>query len=214
MLPVVSGATVQITGDFTAAGGVAVDVGGTLEATQALTITGDVTNNGLVNAGPALQIEGLVTGAGNTTGHVIFAGGYSPGSSAAINTHEDVTFTADNVLTMELGATGPGIEYDQLIVTGVAHLDGTLVIDVIDDYVPRPGDSLALFQWSSVSGEFSEILAPDRLDLDVSSLYTDGTVQVVPEPSSLALGLIGLLVGGLIAWMKRRHDYACPGRSR
>jgi hypothetical protein len=106
---------------------------------------------------------------------------------------------------MELGGPVPGVEHDQLIVTGAALLDGTLAIELIDGYVPKMGETFTLFQWSAVSGTFSNTSMPEWLVLDVSRLYTDGTILVVvPEPGTLALlitGAFGLL---LLGWRNRQ----------
>lgn len=122
-------------------------VGGTLNAaTSAGTGTVDVLAGGALNgalsslAGGTLRVNGTVTGdvtnagvlsgTGTVVGNVVNSGTLSPGNSPGIFTITgDFTQTADGILAMEVTPSAvAGTGYDQLRVSGVATLDGTLSV--------------------------------------------------------------------------------------
>ena len=75
----------------------------------------------------------------------------------------------------------------------VSNISGTLVAN----------DTFNLFDWSSTSGTFGTINLPalnPGLSWDTGSLYTNGTITVIPEPRAALLGAIGLL-----ALLRRRR---------
>ncbi|RYG22065.1 PEP-CTERM sorting domain-containing protein, partial [bacterium] len=135
---------------------------------------------------------------------VRFDGGYSPGNSpASIDFDGNLAFGTSNLLTMELGGTALGTEYDHLNVAGNLTFGGDLVVASINGFSPAWGQSFDLFDFSSSNGTFASVSLPNLgqgLWWDTSRLYTDGSIQAVPEPASLAaLGL------GALALLKRRR---------
>jgi autotransporter-associated beta strand protein len=109
-------------------------LGGTMQ------ITGNVVNAGSVAPGPLT---------GNTTpGIMTIIGNYSQQSSGA--------------LQMEVGGTVPGVQHDMLIVTGTASLSGRLDVELINGFVPQPGNEMQLLLAGSVVGKFdSQSVSPD-----------------------------------------------------
>ncbi len=96
-------------------------------------------------------------------------------------------------------------EFDQLIVNGVARLDGKLSFQVVDGYTPQPGDTFEFLVADSIEGQFSEVVADLGSGLDVVLQYDDGRViatvqQAIPEPGTA--GLLGLSASVLLM---RRH---------
>ena len=72
-------------------------------------------------------------------------------------------------------------------------------------FQPAPGTSFDVLNFAAVQGEFDQIVLPalgSGLAWDVSALYHEGTLSVVPEPATLAL-LGGALVLILAANPKR-----------
>lgn len=100
------------------------------------TIVGNVTNNGWIEVG------GFVDGL-SARGILRIQGNY--------------TQTDAGVLSIELGGTTPGTEHDQLEITGLARLDGTLLIQLLDGYVPAAGDFFDVLRWGSRQGEFANM---------------------------------------------------------
>lgn len=117
----------------------------------------------------------------------------------AIVAMENVTFDATALVEMELGGLTPGSEHDQLNVSVLLTLDGTLSVLVIPGFNPQSGDAFDLLDWVILSGTFATVLLPNLsngLTWDVSHLYLDGAISVtqVPEPSSLLLLALGAAV--------------------
>src|SRR5262249_44785729 len=111
----------------------------------------DTTISGPVNspAGSAINVvgnvvfNGLVSGAGQFfgSGRATFNGGNQPGDSpATINFEGSATLGNSNVLTIELGGTTPGAQYDQLHVARNLGLAGTLHVVWYNDFHAAVGD--------------------------------------------------------------------------
>src|SRR5262249_47206890 len=70
--------------------------------------------------------------------------------------------SATEVTPINLGGTaGAGVNpngNDQYQVSGLATLNGTLKIQLVNGYVPTLGDSLVVMTWGSRSGEFANYL--------------------------------------------------------
>ena len=174
------------------AGGVLATINGlqlnsskSITATGASAIQGAFTNNGTVHgptvAGQNLVFQNLVNGAGNFTGNVTFNGGYSPGNSPASVTLDRVTFAPANVLTMELGGTAQGGAYDHLTITGSAKLNGVLLVSLINNFTPAPGDTFNLIN-GPTTGAFANISLPElpmNEVWDTSQFATNGTLAVI-----------------------------------
>jgi len=166
------------------------------------------------NEGSTLAVEGQLTGLstleadrrleavsvlGDMTVHGTFAAGNSPADSILDGI---LTIAVDRILEMELGGYLLGEEYDRLTVTETAYLDGTLDVVLLDGFTLSYGDSFDLFNWKDdhANGEFATITTSaltGDLEWDTSELYTNGTLSVIPEPSSLAMA--GIVCGlGLV----------------
>ncbi len=81
---------------------------------------------------------------------------HSPEVAAIEVDLDDVTFSATNTLSIELGGLAPGTGYDKPNISGVATLDGTLVISLINSFTPQVGDELEIMTYASATGEFAE----------------------------------------------------------
>jgi hypothetical protein len=130
----------------------------------------------------------------------------APGNSPGLLTIDgDYTQQSDSVLVIELQGLSRGDEYDALIITGQATLDGVLEVRLLDDFTPGYDDVFDILDWATLAGgsEFESFILPalaDGLDWDTSELYTDGTLAVIPEPATLVL-----IAAGLPALLKRRR---------
>jgi RNA polymerase sigma factor (sigma-70 family) len=169
-------------------------------------LDGRVINQGYMVASESespLYLTGLVSGRGSYTGSVVFAGGFSPGNSPAAVAVENAVLAPTNTLTMELSGLTPGSQYDQILISRNLFLGGNLDVELIYGFKPRFGQSFILFN-GDFSGEFSQITLPslDRdLQWDTDSLYTTGSIHVVPEPATLPF----LVLAATLLIRCRRH---------
>jgi len=167
-----------------------------------------VDNDGEFVIGPTgrvILLDGLM-GDGNFSGSgdVEVLGTFGPGNSPGeVGFGGDLDLAGLSDLIMEIAGLQQGVEYDFVDVGGQLTAGGTLTIELLDGFVPRPGDAFQLFDFASFDGQFIDIILPDLTggsQWDTSALETSGLVTVVPEPATLAL--LGL--GGLVIFRRRR----------
>lgn len=102
---------------------------------------------------------GSLVGNGTITGNVrnngaTFGPGFSPGK---ITINGNYTQGANGVMTLEIGGTAPGTEYDQLRVNGTATLGGTLNVSLINGFRPAVGTIFQLIAPNAFAGSFATI---------------------------------------------------------
>lgn len=197
--------TVLFTGSrLVSVNGLELSSGVLLSATGAATIEGKFRNQGTVLAsatpGEAITFLGDVDGAGRFGNDVVFHAGFNPGNSPAVVHLDNVKFDPTATLTIEIGGLVPG-QFDQLVVDGSAHLDGTLQLKFIGGFSAHAGDSFAFLVAGSRVGTFAHV---NVTGLDPALRYAIGygpdgvrfDVQAVPEPQTWALIALGL--GGVL----------------
>lgn len=115
--------------------------------------------------------------------------------------------TEAGILDLEIGGTSPGIDYSQLFVDGIAQVDGTVNITFVDDFVPSATDSFDLIRTTF-------LFDTSRVDVNILNLPSDlatqarldyGILRFVPEPSTLALGLLAV-IGSLTCRSGKRRS--------
>lgn len=110
-------------------------------------------NSGVVQCSSvAVGALGTLGGSGSVTGAVTNAGVVRPGNSAGILSTGGFSQTT-GALNIELGGANPGTGYDQLVVSGAATLGGTLNVTLINGYNPASG-TFTIIQGGAVSGTF------------------------------------------------------------
>ncbi len=223
---VVSG-TLQIhDGTALSTGDVLIDVGATLRSAANPTrpVVGNVINQGLI-AGPeafffepGLVFTGAVSGAGNFTGNVTFAGSYSPGNSTAQIGFDTLTLGDTNTLIIEIADAS---DYDRLIATTAITIDGVIDIRFLDGFVPEATDVLTILSAPMISGHFSNapptvvdlgggmaVLRPAHMVVgdiafELDYFAADGVAlrnfRVIPEPATLLM----LIAGGTLLLRRR-----------
>jgi len=123
-------------------------IAGTLTVAQNATLTS-----------PAITIGsgGILTGTGTITGNVTNSGIISPGNPVGTLTiRGNFTQTSNGVFRLELGGLSSG-EFGVLAVTGNATLAGTLQLVRTGNLQFMPGDKLVFLTANSVTGSFSTV---------------------------------------------------------
>jgi hypothetical protein len=180
-----------------------------------VTFWGDVAQNGtlVVNTVGSIQSSavflGAFSGSGGFTGggDVFLDGDLRPSDPVEVTFGGNAYLANSTDTVMQLAGTTPGSGYDQITVTGQLALAGKLDVELIDGFTPLPGETFDLFN-GSMSGAFSQVSLPalsNGLSWNTSNLDTNGTISVVPEPSTLVLlaaGAIGLLG---CAWRRQKR---------
>ena len=202
-----SAGTTDVYGDVTnpAGGRIVVSGGGTA------TFWDDVVHQSgatfKVSAGCAAVFFGNVSGNGSYsgTGTLYMEGDLKPGNSPAVVEVEGDLVLGDAArLVAELAGRTPGSQYDVVDVGGLFALAGEFDVTLLDGFAPAYGDTFDLLDWGSRAGEFDALNLPalgGGLAWDTSNFYSSGTLEVVPEPATLAL--LGL--GALAALARRRR---------
>ena len=138
----------------------------------------------------------MVDGEGNVDVNVLNSGELAPGFSPGLFLiGEDYGQTSSGLLDIELAGLVRGDEFDALLVAGDMRLAGSLVVDLIDGFVPSPGNMFDIMDFATLIGEFDTLqLAdlPNNWSWNTSKLYVTGEIWVVPEPAAWTLGLIGV----------------------
>jgi hypothetical protein len=127
---------------------------------------------------------GLLTGAGTITANVVNAGEVSPGSSAGIlSINGNYTQGPTGKLTVELGGTTVGSGFDRLNVTGLAVLDGTLQVNIINGFNPGIADNFRVMTFAAQQQDF---VTRNGLQLSPSR-----NLVLLFDPTSLTLDVNG-----------------------
>lgn len=146
--------------------------------------------------------NGVLKGTGTIFGDVIVAdggtvnAGHSPGTLDIVG---DLTLESDGILTIEVASA---LDFDQINVTGLLTLGGTLNIAFIDGFTPAAGEnfSLDIFGDADLAGAFAAITSEglgDGLfaDVDLQALAAGQPLNItvaVPEPASIVLLMLGV----------------------
>lgn len=109
-----------------------------------------------------------------------FTGTFAPGLSPTSLVVGNVGLSNTSALIMELGGTTPGSGYDQLLSNGALQFDGTLMLSLINGFIPAAGQSFNLFDWVTAGGTFDSLQLPTvpGLSWDTSQLYTQGIISL------------------------------------
>ena len=155
-----------------------------------LAVTGNIAlnNQGLIDLGEigsdnsyrlvAARIDlaagTMLGGSGTLFCDIVSQGGFAPGHSAGkISIDGGLTLQSPSVLTMEIGGTSPGTQFDQIVQQGGAGtvLDGTLQLSFIDGFestIQNSNTFAILTSDQPLTGSFDNVASGARL------ITTDG----------------------------------------
>jgi hypothetical protein len=167
-----NGANLTMLVNFSNAGTLAIGSGSTFIVAGAFTQSGGATtlaSGAMLEADGVTLLGGTLSGSGTIMGNVVNAASILVGDATTKGTLTimgDYTQTATGNLTVKVGGTAAG-QYDQLLVSGSATLDGTLTVTLVDNYTPVRGDPIPVLTSTSESGTFAHPLGGD------GPLFTD-----------------------------------------
>jgi hypothetical protein len=67
-------------------------------------------------------------------------------------------------LQIDLGGTGAGTGYGQLNLTRTASLGGNLTVNLVNDFVPSPGQMFQILLFGARTNDFASLNLPDGLN--------------------------------------------------
>jgi len=139
-----------------------------------------VLNGGNLSVNVLFQLlGGVLTGAGTVTGAVTNSGVINPGAPLGIlNVTGDYTQGPSGELHIDIGGTAPGTGYDQFNQTfGQINLNGTLSVSLTNGFLPNIGDSFRVLTFGSNTrtGDFSAFTG---FDLGVSDRHLEAVYDV------------------------------------
>jgi hypothetical protein len=109
-------------------------------------------------AGLFVAPGGTLTGTGTINGDVTNAGTVRPGSATApgvLAINGAYTQTAAGTLAVRIGGLAAGDQYDRLVVNGIATLDGTLDVTLVNGFMPHSGDPFRVLCFTGGQGFFA-----------------------------------------------------------
>jgi len=202
--------------------------GTTSASTLSVAAGASLANNGLISGN--LSVSGLLKGSGSVNGNLSLSGTLAPGNSPGSTTISgNLTMASSAVLAMEVAGDSAGSTYDQIKVSGILTLAGTLDLSTLGGLTA--GEQITLIDnisGSSTKGYFSTIITSGSTyyvtgssgtysffvsqteyqlnyaaNADGDGMNNDVTlamVSAVPEPSTWATLVGGM---GLLAGLRR-----------
>ena len=111
-------------------------------------LSGDITGEGTFSS--AVNNQSATVAPGNSPGVLTIDGDYTQGSGGT--------------LAIEIAGSTPGEQHDRLVVSGQAHLAGTLDVTLTESFTPFDGHTFDILDFNSVSGDFDVLNLPANFD--------------------------------------------------
>lgn len=160
-----TGAVDVASGRLEVAGTIFVRNMGTMKVRNSLSfVSADIIDH---TAGGVFDFQAGTLQVTNFLGNLLNQGGtLAPGPDAGPSSIVgDYTQQPDATLSLEIGGTSPGGDHDVVSITGTATLDGTLELELIEDFLPTSADEFVVLSATSLSGFFDNIFTGQRYDL-------------------------------------------------
>jgi autotransporter-associated beta strand protein len=171
-----------------------------------------VAQGAMVNNSVSVALSGTLSGAGSVGSVTVTGGVIAPGTPGApLIINGPITLDSLSSFQFTLGSTVTS--YDSISSGAITLAIGaTLVLNDPNNVGASfvNGDAVTLFGGAPVfSGIFTTMALPtlsDGLSWSTANLYTEGELQVVPEPGAWAMLAGGF---GLLALRQRMHPQVC-----
>ena len=151
-----------------------------------------------------VEINGKLGGVGRVGGAATIEGTLAPGDELGVLSFgSSLTLSAGSETEITLGGTTRGSGYSAVDVAGALTLGGTLKLTLAEGFILEDGESLQfqIFNAGSFTGSFESLILPNTWNggtifWDSTALHSGGilSVSTIPEPGSLALGALGVIV--------------------
>ncbi len=135
-----------------------------------------------VNAG---LLEKLGTGAATIGIPVVNTGSLYINNTSTLQISGNYTQGASGSLQIDIGGTTAGTDYGQLKVNGTAALDGNLTVNLVNDFMPSPGDQYQILTFGSRGNPPSDFNSMDLPD-GLTAVYDARSLTLVDNPASLS----------------------------
>ena len=106
---------------------------------------------------------------------IMLALGGSPGQ---VTINGNLTLSTDTTLEIELAGTTPGTGFDQLVVTNIANLAGTVALKLTDGFYPARDATFNFLTARTCSNSFDQFLYPSN---DVGALLSPSPTGIVAQ---------------------------------
>ena len=158
----------------------------TISGGSNVTFFDDYINNGMtqVSTGSSAVFFGTLSGVGTFTGSgsLFIEGDLSPGSSPGLMSFGNISYGSNSTTLIEIAGLEPESEYDVIEVALTASLDGLLMVELLDEFVPTEGSTFDFLLAEKINGQFSSMMLPiiEGLKWEFQHLIDEfGTVDVL-----------------------------------
>ncbi len=161
-LTVTGGANVLDTAGLTSAGALSLGPNSSLTVASYIQTGGSTSlQGGTLATVPHAQVDieaGTFSGPGSVEGDLKNAANLDLGSAlGTLSVTGNFTQTATGSLSVALGGTAPGTQYDQVQVSATANLGGTLDISLVNGFGPSAGQQFQVLTFAASSGNFATV---------------------------------------------------------
>jgi hypothetical protein len=158
-VPVSTNAAGNVLAGFQNSGSVLIQQGGTISSFGKYTQTAGQTTvdghlEGIINFAGGSVYGNNGTISGSTTSNASINFGDAPLTVGQLNFAGNYTQGANGSLTFDIASLS---SYDKMDITGQAHLNGMMTIDLLHGYVPQVGNMFEIMTFAGESGTFSNI---------------------------------------------------------
>ncbi len=102
---------------------------------------------------------------------------FSGASAGSLSVTGSYTQTSSGTLSIRLAGTS-STQYDRLLVTGSATLDGSLAVSLMNNFAPKTGDVYKFLTHASRVGSFAQVITPPGVPLRVVYNSTDTDLEL------------------------------------
>jgi hypothetical protein len=152
-----NGSDLTTSGDFTLTSSSTISGNGTVDVTS-----GDLTLGGTLTATSLTVEQGASAGGSATIDTNVINNGtvFDEGAIGVLAINGNFTQSSTGTLSLSVGGTSAGTTYDQLQISGMANLGGTLKVSTVNGFVPVSNTTFTLLTYDGFNGSFGTIQTP------------------------------------------------------